>query len=152
MTEKSLKIKDQKNIVKESIYDVKGRIAVTRRINASDQISARNHQLIFNFSEHCRLQGLSNLKILFYLNRFWNIARYTEKNFDKLNKHDIEALVKRIQNIGYSPRTVADYLMAIKTFWKWLEGKSEIYPEKVAWIKPRQRTTLYLHSDNAVSI
>jgi len=33
VTEKSLKIEDQNNIVKENIYDVKGRIgAVTRRI------------------------------------------------------------------------------------------------------------------------
>lgn len=80
---------------------------------------------------------MSNLGVLFYLNRFWNIARYTKKNFDKMDKRDIEALVKRIQNNDYSPRTVADYLIAIKTFWKWLEGKGETYPEKVAWVKPK---------------
>jgi site-specific recombinase XerD len=80
---------------------------------------------------------LSNLRILFYLNRFWNIARYARKNFDKMSKRDIQELVTRIQNSGYSPRTVADYLTAIKTFWKWLEGRGETYPGKVAWIKPR---------------
>jgi len=138
VTEKSLKIKDQKNIVKEDIYDVKGRLeAVTRRINASDQISRKNRQLVFDFCEHCRLQGLSNIRVLFYLNRFWNIARYVGKDFDQMNRRDIETLVKRIQNNGYSPRTVADHLTAIKTFWKWLDGKGETYPEKVAWIKPR---------------
>jgi hypothetical protein len=76
VTEKSLKIEKQKVLVKESIYDVKGRIeSVKRKISASDQISERNRQLVFDFCEHRRLQGVSNLRILFYLNRFWNIAR-----------------------------------------------------------------------------
>jgi integrase/recombinase XerD len=138
VTEKSLKIENQKNIVKESIYDVKGRIeSVKRKISASDQISERNRQLVFDFCEHRRLQGLSNLRILFYLNRFWNIARYATKRFDGMDRHDIETIVGRVQNSGFSPRTVADHLTVIKTFWKWLEGKDEIYPEKVAWIKAR---------------
>jgi len=141
VTEKSLKISGQKDIVREDIYDVKGRIeAVTKRINTCDQISKQNRQLIFDFCEYCSLQGLSNLRILFYLNRFWNIARYTKKSFDRMDKRDIEALVKRIQNDGYSPRTIADHLTAIKTFWKWLEGKGEVYPEKVAWIKPKHNS------------
>jgi hypothetical protein len=59
VTEKSLKIENQKSIVKESIYNVKGRIeSVKRKISASDQISERNRQLIFDFCEHRRLQGL----------------------------------------------------------------------------------------------
>jgi integrase len=138
VTEKSLKIDDQKSIVRENVYDVKGKIeSVKRRINASDQISERNRQLIYDFCDHCRLQGLSNLRILFYLNRFWNIARYTTKPLDRMERRDIEAVVARVQNSCFSPRTVADHLTVIKTFWKWLEGKGEVYPEKVAWIKPR---------------
>jgi len=71
VAEKSLKIENQKSIVKESIYGVKGRIeSVRRKISASDQISERNRQLIFDFCEHGRLRGLSNHRILFYLNRF----------------------------------------------------------------------------------
>ncbi len=67
--------------MKESIYDVEGRMeSVRRKISANDQISERNHQLIFDFCEHRRLQGLSNHRILFYLDRFWNIARYTQND------------------------------------------------------------------------
>jgi hypothetical protein len=54
-----------------------------------------------------------------------------------MDKHDIETIVHRVQNGAFSPRTVADHLTVVKTFWKWLEGKDEIYPEKVAWIKAR---------------
>jgi hypothetical protein len=128
VTEKSLKIENQESIVKESIYNVQGRIeSVRRKISASDQISERNCQLIFDFCEHRKLQGLSNLRILFYLNRFWNIARYAAKPFDRMDRHDIETIVDRVQNSGFRPRTVADHLTLIGTFWKWLEGKDEIY-------------------------
>ena len=124
--------------MKENIYDAKGKLeSVRRRINASDQISQENRQLIFDFCDHRRVQGLSSLRILFYLNRFWNIARYTGRRFDRMDRRDVEALVERVQNRGYSPRIIADHLTVIKTFWKWLEGKDETYPEKVAWIKPR---------------
>ena len=54
-----------------------------------------------------------------------------------MGKHDIERIVDRVQNSGFSPRTLADHLTVVKTFWKCLEGKDEIYPEKVAWIKAR---------------
>ena len=128
----------QESIVKESIYDVKGRIeSVRKKIGASGQISKRNRQLIFDFCEHRKLQGLSNLRILFYLNRFWNIARYTTERFDRMDKHDVETIVDRAQNRAFGPRTVADHLTVMRTFWKWLEGKDDVYPEKVAWIKAR---------------
>ena len=132
VTEKDLKIKNQKNIVKESIYDIKGITeSVTNRIKASNEILEANKQLIFKFCDHCSLQGLSNHRVLFYLNRFWNIARYTKKDFNKMTKQDIEEIVKTIIENRFKPRTIEDHLTAIKTFWKWLEGNGEIYPHKV---------------------
>ena len=50
--------------MKQNIYDIKGKLeAVTRRIDASDQISERNRQLIFDFCEHRRLHGSSNPRL-----------------------------------------------------------------------------------------
>ena len=64
VTEKSLKIQDQRDIVKENIYDVEGRIeAVARRISTSDKISNKDRKLIFDFCSHCRLQGLAKIMI-----------------------------------------------------------------------------------------
>ncbi len=125
--------------MKENIYDIKGRTeSVIQKIKSSNEISEVNKQLIFKFCDHCSLQGLSNHRILFYMNRFWNIARYTEKDFNKMMKQDIEVLVKKINESPFKPRTIEDHLTAIKTFWKWLEGSGETYPHKVAWIKPRR--------------
>jgi site-specific recombinase XerD len=109
---------------------------VTRRIIESREITARNKELIFRFTDNCSLRGLSKLRVLFYLNRFWNIARLTEKDFDKMDRERVEELVRKIQMRGFEPRTVSDHLTAIKTFWKWLEGNEGVYPEKVRWIKP----------------
>jgi integrase len=118
-------------------YGVERRLElVTKRIRESREITARNKELIFRFADNCSLRSLSKLRVLFYLNRFWNIARLTEKDFDKMDREGIEDLVRKIQMKGFKPRTVSDHLTAIKTFWKWLEGNEDIYPENVRWIKP----------------
>jgi integrase/recombinase XerD len=76
--------------------------------------------------------------VLFYPNRFWNIARYVKTDFDNLARPDIEQLVRAIQSNGFSPQIVSDHLAVIKKFWKWLEGNDEEYPEKVKWIKAKR--------------
>jgi hypothetical protein len=113
-------------------YGVERRLElVTRRIRESREITQRNRELIFGFTDNCSLRGLSKLRALFYLNRFWNIARLAEKDFDKMSREDIEKLVRKLQTKEFEPRTVSDHLTAIKTFWKWLERCEDAYPEKV---------------------
>jgi hypothetical protein len=109
---------------------------VKNRIKESKEITPRNKELIFKYTDNCSLRGLSKLRVPFYLNRFWNIARLAEKDFDKMDRKRIEELVRKIQMRGFKPRTVSDHLTAIRTFWKWLEGNEDVYPEKVRWIKP----------------
>jgi site-specific recombinase XerD len=104
---------------------------VSRRLKESKETTQRNKELVFRFTDNCSLRGLSKLRVLFYLNRFWNIARLAEKDFDQMDREDIEELVRKLQMKGFEPRTVSDHLMAIKTFWKWLERCEDAYPEKV---------------------
>jgi integrase/recombinase XerD len=128
---KDLNTGNQNRIVKENPYNYEGRIkAVTRRIENSRSISKRNKELIFQFCDYAALQGLSQARVLFYLDRFWNIARYVNKDFNDLTRNDIEQLVRTIQTNMFSPQ--------IKKFWKWLEGNDEEYPAKVRWIKPKR--------------
>jgi integrase/recombinase XerD len=134
-----LSIKSEKRIVRENPYNYKGRIkAVTKRIGNCEAISKRNKELVFQFCDYAAVQGLSQARVLFYLNRFWNLARYVNQDFDRLTRKDIEQLVRRIQSNGFSPQTVSDHLVVIKRFWKWLEGNDEEYPEKDKWIKPKR--------------
>ena len=132
---------EPENRIVEDVYDVERRIElVSKRIKESKEITERNKELIFKFVDNCTLQGLSKLRAVFYLNRFWNIARFARKDFDKMSRQDIEELVGKVQTKGFAPRTASDHLTAIKTFWKWLENTSDAYPQKVRWIKPWRRS------------
>lgn len=124
-------------------YDIPKRVERVTRAIQNSRISTRNKKLIFNFAKQCYLDGLSETRVLFYLNRLWDVARLMEKDFDRITKRDVEKLVAKIRNYRnlrtgkpYAEWTVADILMTIKRFWKWLEGDGEDFPAKVRWIKP----------------
>ncbi len=128
---------EPENRIVNDVYGVQRRLElVSRRPRELKEITQRNKELIFRFTDNCSLRGLSKLRVLFYLNRFWNIAKLAEKDFDKMDRESIEELVRKLQMKAFEPRTVSDHLTAIKTFWKWLERCEDTYPEKVRWIKP----------------
>lgn len=137
-----LNLQNQRERVRESIYNIENRLEnVTKRINQSSEISPHNKELIYAFCEYCKAQGLSQLRVIFYLNRFWNIARQAPKDFDQMTKADIQQLVLAIRAIrkkngdGLSERTILDHLTAIKSFWKWFKGLEDETPPEVKWIK-----------------
>ena len=141
-TENGLNSGNQRENVRESIYNIENRLQnVTKRINQTTRISPRNKELIWAFCEHCKAQGLSQLRIIFYLNRFWNIARQAHKDFDQMTKADVQQLVLAIRAIqkkngdALSERTILDHLTAIKSFWKWFKGSEDETPPEVKWIK-----------------
>lgn len=140
-TEIGLKKQGQTGSVTGDIYNVQSRLEnVSRRLTLCEGIAQRNKELIWKFCDHCRLQGLSALRVVFYLNRFWNIARLADKDFDRMTRKEIEELARKIQTKGVATRTASDHLTAIKTFWKWLENTGDTYPEKVGWINPSRRS------------
>jgi site-specific recombinase XerC len=150
-TEIGLKPEVQTGSVTGDIYNVQDRLEnVKRRIESSQKITPRNKELIWKFCDHCRLQGLSNLRVVFYLNRFWNIARLATKNFDEMTKEDVQNLVLVLRELTKSngesvtERTVTDHLVAIKTFWKWLKGAENEFPPEVKWIKASSRGSVKL--------
>jgi len=141
-TEIDLNTETQTGNVTGDIYGIQNRLEnVSKRIESSQKITPRNRELIWKFAEHCRLQGLSTLRVVFYLNRFWNIARLATKNFDEMTKEDLQHLVVALRELRkrngepVSERTIADHLVAVKTFWKWLKGTENEFPPEVKWIK-----------------
>jgi len=141
-TQIDLKMEVQTGSVIGDIYNVQNRLEnVNRRIESSQRITPHNRELIWKFCDHCRLQGLSALRVVFYLNRFWNIARLATKNFDEMTKEDVQRLVLGVRDLRkrngepVSERTIADHLVAIKTFWKWMKGSDDEFPPEVRWIK-----------------
>ena len=141
-TENGLNVEIERENVREDIYNIQGRLQnITKRINHSPAISDHNKELIWKFCEHCKLQGLSTLRVLFYLNRFLNIAKLAQKDFDQMTKDDVQQLVLGVRELRkrngqpVSERTIQDHLTAIKTFWKWMKGVDNELPPEVKWIK-----------------
>lgn len=141
-TENGLNPENQRANVRTSIYNIDNRLQnVTKRINKTSMISPHNRELIWKYAEHCQIQGLSTLRVIFYLNRFYNIGRIAKKDLDQMTKQDIEQLVLSVRSLRkkngepLAERSVLDHMTAIKTFWKWLKGTEDETPPEVKWIK-----------------
>jgi len=96
-------------------------------------ISTRNSELIKRFEDYCFSEGLSEARVVKYLQSLRKIAEWLGKDFDKATKEDIERLVKRLERSDYSAWTKHDYKVALKRFYRWLNGGD--YPPEVKWIK-----------------
>ncbi|MDI6798938.1 MAG: tyrosine-type recombinase/integrase, partial [Candidatus Aenigmarchaeota archaeon] len=116
----------------KEIYDLNGRLErIARTIKNSAKVSRRNKELIFRFHDDMFAEGLSTARVLFYMNRLWNIARWVNKDFDKLTEGDLKTLVRKIQSMNYKEATKLDHNVVIKKFFKWLDGDDKL----VKWIR-----------------
>jgi len=121
----------------EEIYDLNQRLKrVVETIRNSERISETNKKLIMKFHDDCFAEGLSVARILFYMNRLWNIARWVDKNFDEMTEEDIKKLVKEISQMDYSEQTKLDHKKVLKKFFKWLDGDDR----RVKWLKTSFKT------------
>jgi integrase/recombinase XerD len=160
MTERSLKIKPQKEIVKDTPNTAKSEVVRSQerdpyythgklerlnlRIRQSVDIRPQNKQLFFAFVKWLTSDATavkSESRVLKYHRHFWLILRLCNKDMDQMTKQDVAELLDKIKahNIcggkPYSPATYADFLRLIKIFWKWMKTAGESLPEEVRWIK-----------------
>jgi integrase len=160
MTERSLKIKPQKEIVKPNPNRLKEELAQSQdrdpyythgkierceqRIRESKEIRPRNKQLFLTFVKWLRSDATavkSESRVLKYYRHFWLILRLCEKDMEEMTRHDVEELLDKIRGEriyggkSYSPATYADFLRLIKIFWKWMKTGGESLPLEVKWIR-----------------
>lgn len=94
-----------------------------------------NEKVVERFLEFCVSEGLSKKRIDKYGWILRNICKWLKVDFKKATKENIQKLIKRINESDYKAWTKRDYKVAIKKFYKWLEGDNETFPKKVMWIK-----------------
>ena len=107
-------------------------------INNSKDISKHNKEKILEFQRSCLAHGLSNARILRYLNDLPNVAKKLNKNFEKLNKSDIETIMAEIESTNLAHATKTSYAVTLKKFYKWLNGGEE-YPKCVKWLRTTEK-------------
>lgn len=64
-----------------------------------------------------------------------DLSNYIDKPFEEADKSDLENFFADLQ-LAESTKNV--YKGVVKTFYKWLEGNDETYPQKVRWILVRR--------------
>ncbi|MCK9320219.1 tyrosine-type recombinase/integrase [Methanoculleus sp.] len=62
------------------------------------------------------------------------IAEGLNKDFDKVEKEDLVKYLAKLEKTNLAENTKKDYKVAIKRFYKWVNGDAE-YPKLVTWIK-----------------
>jgi site-specific recombinase XerD len=121
---------------KIDIHNYDGQLERTFRHLEQSSLSRRNIDFIRKYAEHLLLNNIGKARVLKYVSTLKLIAEQLQRDFDAATADDFKQFLLRIHNRkDYSIWTKFDYNVTIKKFYKWLEGKNQFYPEKVAWIK-----------------
>lgn len=86
-------------------------------------LSKENKNLILEFANNCLARGLTKLRVRKYLFHLKRIAQELKKPFDKADRKDIERIINWLNETEYSPNTQADFRVAMKVFYKYLEAE-----------------------------
>lgn len=115
------------------IYNYEKKLSILERIKNSS-IAQENKAKILEFYQELLAEGLSQARIIKYLDTLERIARTLNKPFEKVVKEGVAELIRGIEVRSYSEWTKHDYKVILKIFFRWLR-KTEDYPEEVRWIK-----------------
>ncbi|MDP4197934.1 MAG: tyrosine-type recombinase/integrase, partial [Bacteroidota bacterium] len=114
-----------------SIY----KINTKKRLNSLKlaNISKANKRLILSFASYCFSEGLGEHRVLKYAFTLKRISRHFPKDFDRLTEEEMREYIAYLEISNLSDWTKHDYKVALKKFYKWLNGGEE--PLIVKWIR-----------------
>ena len=94
----------------------------------------KNRAIFKMFAGYLKQNGLKVTTIYHYARALEDLDAFTRKAFDEVTKQDLMEFFNSFGN-RYKPRTINDYKVCLKRFYKWLLGNDEEYPPLVKWIK-----------------
>lgn len=111
------------------------------RLESNKSILPSNRKNIAEFIESRKAKNKAPNTLIKYLYPLYqmNALGWIKKPFDKLTKKDIESVVIQVDKKDWSPKTKANFRIAIKVFYRWLEGEENFapkgdYPDRVRFI------------------
>lgn len=106
-------------------------------LKQSEHVSEENKQAISRFLDKCTAEGVGKVTLRKYISNFHTLLKMVEKDFSLLDaeREDLETLVAEVERSDYSASTKKGYKVAIKKFYKVMQGDPELdkYPDKVKW-------------------
>ena len=115
----------------------RGLEAAIRAVQEDERIPPGSRELILKFHRDLLAEGLSELRVVKYLRLLRRLAMWLGKDFRDAKEEDIRSLVARIEQSSYKEWTKQNYRVALKKFYRWLNGGKD--PEVTAWIKTTLR-------------
>jgi len=109
-----------------------------RRLHSTPDIADADGLSIAKLVKHLLAKGISKQRAVKYVNHLIVFARIAGKPLWQLDRKDMENLISRINDSGYTENTKHDIKIIIKKYFQWLRGCDEgehEYPEEVRWIK-----------------
>ncbi|MFA4983679.1 MAG: tyrosine-type recombinase/integrase, partial [Candidatus Micrarchaeia archaeon] len=119
-----------------SITDNFSMDTVLKRLN-EDTIIPTNRESIGKHDLIISAKGIKESRRKRYIDvlRYW--SNLMNKDFRKASKDDLIKAVDKLNHSQLADSTKELYKAILKTFYKWLEGNDEIFPEKIRWLKPK---------------
>lgn len=140
------------NRQKIDIHNSAKKYAIAKeRWKNDNSLSKRNRELILTFLGEAELgktvlhkqkKKIGNRACLKYGNNLKTCAQFLKKDFDKVNRNDMENFIDRLEKDGiqkkngesYSLQTKRDFKIVLRKFYKHLLGNNETYPNIVSWM------------------
>ena len=107
----------------------------------NSDLSDVNKKLLLSFKDCLRRDGIGFKRIAKYLYHFGLIAKWIDKDLDKITKDDINRVIDHIDGNGYTYNTQYDFKVCLKKFYKWLY-KVDKDPFSIKTPSKKKRTKL----------
>ncbi|HCJ67080.1 MAG TPA: hypothetical protein DHV62_07095 [Elusimicrobia bacterium] len=118
------------------IYNYKKQLERSIHLVKTSRMCEKNKNLIMKFIDYAFLEGRKPARIIKYTIVLRKIDAIIKKDFEKVNREDVEKVIRKIEKEDNSEWTKLDYKVMLKKFFRWLR-KTEEYPEEVKWIKSK---------------
>ncbi len=125
----------------EDVYNYQYSLTNAEKLlDVSSVISNQDKELIWNFVQHLRANGVSTGRLAKYVFYLKKAIEHLGVQTTETRRQNIEGLVIWLQrDSGYTAHTISDYIFAVKRFFKFVRygniDKETPYPEEVRWLK-----------------
>ena len=103
------------------------------------QISQINKEIILKYHRHILSEGSGKNRVVKLSGELRKIAQWLNKPFLEVTEENIRDLITQISQSDYAELTKVDFKKLVRRFYKWLEGNNKSYPDKVDWIKCKEK-------------
>lgn len=107
-----------------------------KEVEESDLYTPQNKKLVLEFVNTCKAKNLTAHRICFYLDRLKQIAKTHRKDFKKWDRKDVEIVMAKLGDKGYSAWTMECFKTTFKVFYRWICGleRTDPAPKLVRWL------------------